>query len=84
MLLYQVSTGMLKLNFWDCLYGKCPKISNTLYHTFLSVFLMHLLHKTFGGKVSSVDPDQTVQEQPDLGLQYSALCIYMNHSYSIR
>ena len=51
---------------------------------FCLFFLMHLLHKTFGGKVSSVDPDQIVQEQPDLGLQYSALCIYMYHSYSIR
>ena len=41
-------------------YGKCPKNSNTLFHTILQLFL-----KILSGKANSVDPDQ---EQSDLGL----------------
>ena len=44
-------------------YGKCPKISNTLYHTFLPkfccCFFMHLFLKILGGKANSVFPNQT-------------------------
>ena len=42
-------------------YGKCPKISNTLFHTFLAKILlfMQLFHKILSGMANSVDPDQT-------------------------
>ena len=42
-------------------YGKCPKISNTLFHTILASILlfMLLLLKILSGMANSVDPDQT-------------------------
>ena len=48
-----------------CIYGKYPKISNTLFHTFWAkIFLfMQMFLKIFNGMANSVD-----QEQSDLGL----------------
>ena len=42
-------------------YRKCPKISNTLFHTILAAILlfMQLLLKMLSGMANSVDPDQT-------------------------
>ena len=42
-------------------YSKCPKILNTLFHTFFGVFslLMQLFLKMLSGMANSVDPDQT-------------------------
>ena len=42
-------------------YSKCPKISNTLFHTFLAQILlfMQLFLKIPSGMANSVDPDQT-------------------------
>ena len=41
-------------------YGKCPKLSNTLFHTFWSGLLfMQLFLKILCGMANSVDPDQT-------------------------
>ena len=42
-------------------YGKCPKISNTLFSTILAwiMLLMHLFLKILSGMANSVDPDQT-------------------------
>ena len=42
-------------------YGKCPKISNTLFHTILAYILlfMQLSIKIICGMANSVDPDQT-------------------------
>ena len=44
------------------MYGKCPKISNTLFHTVLALILlfMHLLLKILSGIANNVDLDQTV------------------------
>ena len=41
-------------------YGKCPKISITLFHIFFALILlfMQLFLKLFRGKVNSVKPDQ--------------------------
>ena len=38
--------------------GKCPKILNTLFHTFLPFFFlfMQLLHKIYSQMANSVDP----------------------------
>ena len=43
------------------IYGKCPKISNLLFHIFLAKILhfMKLLLKVLSGMENSVDPDQT-------------------------
>ena len=45
-------------------YGKCPKISNTLFHTFLAQILLivQLFLKILNGTAHSVDPDQTAPE----------------------
>ena len=42
-------------------YGKCPKTSNTLFHTFLAQILlfMQLFLKILSGMANCVDPDQT-------------------------
>ena len=42
-------------------YSKCPKISNTLFYTFLVwiLLIMQLFLKTHSGMADSVDPDQT-------------------------
>ena len=41
-------------------YSKCPKISNTLFHTILaSMFFMQLLLKIPGGMANRIDADQT-------------------------
>ena len=42
-------------------YGICPKISNTLFHTFFALFLllMRLFLKILHGIANSVDPDKT-------------------------
>ena len=44
------------------MYGKCPKILNTLFHIIIYTkfcFFMHLLLKILSGIANSVDPDQT-------------------------
>ena len=43
------------------IYGKCSKIWNTLFHTFLAKILpfMLLFLKILTGMTNSVDPDQT-------------------------
>ena len=43
------------------IYSKCPKISNTLFHTFLAEILlfMHLSLKMLSGMANNEDPDQT-------------------------
>ena len=54
-----------------CLFYRCPKISNTLFHTFLAciLFFMQLCLKLLSRMANSVDPDLTAfQEQSDLGL----------------
>ena len=59
--------------FWKGVYGKCPKISNTLFHTFFCLFFflfMQLFPNILSGMANSVDPDQ---EQSDLGLH----CLHM-------
>ena len=58
-------------------HGKCFKISNSLFHTFLAknfgqkfAFMQSFL-KILSGMANSVDPDQTApEEQSDLGLHY--------------
>ena len=42
-------------------FGKCPKIINTLFHTFLVkiLLIMQLLLKILSGMANNVDPDQT-------------------------
>ena len=42
-------------------HGKCPKISNSLFHTFFASILlfMWLFLKIPSGMANSVDPDQT-------------------------
>ena len=42
-------------------YGKCPKISNTLFQTSLaeSLLFMQLSLKILSGMANSVDPEQT-------------------------
>ena len=42
-------------------YGKCPEISNTLFHTFLALLLLfiQMLLKILSGKANKIDPDQT-------------------------
>ena len=54
-------------------FGKCPKISNTLFHTTLAKILlfMPLLFKVLSGMANSVVPD--LKEQSDLGLH----CAYV-------
>ena len=44
------------------MYGKCPQISNTLFHNFLAKFLllMQLFLKILSGMANRVDPDQTL------------------------
>ena len=43
------------------LFGRSPKISNTLFHTILAKILlfMQLFLKILSGMANSVDPDQT-------------------------
>ena len=57
-------------------YGKCPKISNILFHMFLafSFLFIQLFIKILSGMVNSVDPDQTAP----LGAVWSesALLVY--------
>ena len=52
-------------------YGKCPKISNTLFHAFwlLVCAFNAVVTKIHSGMANNVDPDQT-KEQTDLGLHY--------------
>ena len=49
-----------------CMVNECPKISNTLCHTYMPnfffSFFMHLFHRLLDGKANSVDPDQTAPE----------------------
>ena len=48
--------------FYLCvLYSKCPKILNTLLHTFFVQILLfiQLFLKILSGKANGVDPDQT-------------------------
>ena len=49
------------------IFGKCPKISNTLFHTYFASILlfMQLFLKILSGIANSVDRNQ---EQSDLGL----------------
>ena len=46
-------------------YGKCPKILNTLFHTFFTkIFLfMQLFLKIVSGMANSIDPDQTAPSE---------------------
>ena len=46
------------------MYGRCPKISNTLLDTFLAYIVLFLQSflKIFGEMAQSVDPDQTAPE----------------------
>ena len=46
------------------IYGTCPKILNTLFHTFLAkiVPFVHLFLKILSGMANSADPDQTAPE----------------------
>ena len=57
------TSNFLKLFFGgnNAWYGKCPKISNTLFPTILAkiLLLMHLFLKILSGMANSVDPDQT-------------------------
>ena len=48
----------------DVAYGKCLKISNTLFHTFLaqSLLFMQLFPKIPSEMPNSIDPDQTAPE----------------------
>ena len=56
---------MLEFNFsyskngCKLLYLKCPKLSNTLFHTFLvySLLFMQLFFKTLSRMANSIDPD---------------------------
>ena len=54
--------------------GNCPKIINTLFHTFLVLilFFMQLFPKILSGIANKVDPEQT-QKQSELGLH----CLHM-------
>ena len=44
-----------------CQFGKCPKISNTLFHSLLAKILLFMQQflKLLNGMANSVDPDQT-------------------------
>ena len=46
------------------MYGKCPKILNTLFRTFLAhnLLFMQLFPKIPSGMANNVDPDQTAPE----------------------
>ena len=57
MKIYQVCFGAKKKKK----NGKCPKISNTLFHTFWAkiLLIMQLLLKILSEIARSVDPDQT-------------------------
>ena len=59
-------------------YGKCSKILNTLSHTWLNFAFYAPDAKILSGMVNSVDPDQTDQEQSDLGLH----CLHVTLSDS--
>ena len=56
------------------MYGNCPKILNTLFHTFWAFLLFYFYYyffflAVFSGLPNSVGPDQTApEEQSDLGL----------------
>ena len=57
-------------------YGKCPKISNILFHTFLAKImpLMQLIPKLLSGKANRVDLIRRLLEEPsDLGQH----CLHM-------
>ena len=63
--------SLFALHYIILQYSKCPKISNTLFHTFLPkfYFFMQSFPKILSGRANSVDPDQTApKEQSDLGL----------------
>ena len=44
---------------YSVVYGKCPKILNALFHTFLAFLFIQLFFKVLSGMANSVDPDQT-------------------------
>ena len=46
------------------MYGKCPEVSNTLFHTFLAKILLfrQLVFKILSEMANSADPDQTADQ----------------------
>ena len=62
-------------------YGKCPKISNTLFQSILGKILlfMHLFFKIPSGMAKSVDPDQTAPS----GAGWSGSALFANVILSV-
>ena len=59
---YAVCRNVKSLLIFFFMLHKCPKISNTSFHAFLSFFLMQISLKLLSGMANSVDPDPTAPE----------------------
>ena len=60
----KVALFMVWSSIFNIQYGKCPKISNTLFHTFIGLnFAFYTgFRKILSGMANNVDPDWTAPE----------------------